>query len=306
MGVAGGSPGDYTRGPAPAAAGRARRQTRPGAVVECKALSRIAVLMPLARHPWIALAAIYAALCAVAGVWLAIDRHPFEWDYASHLERALRCHQILAGAGPPRHSSDPRGPRELLPAPGLLRGRGAVRGAAGHASHRAARHPRLPRSGHGRGVRPGAPPGRAGRRPAGRVPVRHRALRGLLDAQLPARPAAGRAGRARPPRPGPRRRVPPRGLVARLRRGVRRGAPDQTAVPDLRGRPVRLGLRSRDAAARPSPAPGLAGGGAGAGRSDRAAVVRAPPAQHPRPGRSAAPTTMPPARARRRRSPWSR
>jgi hypothetical protein len=70
------------------------------AVVECRALSRVAVLAPLARHPWIALAATYAALCAVAGVWLAIDRHPFEWDYASHLERALRCHRTLAGAGP--------------------------------------------------------------------------------------------------------------------------------------------------------------------------------------------------------------
>jgi hypothetical protein len=53
----------------------------------------------LARHPWMLLAATYAVLCAVAGVWLAIDRHPFEWDYASHLERALRCHEALAGGG---------------------------------------------------------------------------------------------------------------------------------------------------------------------------------------------------------------
>jgi hypothetical protein len=57
------------------------------------------LLSRLARHPWIVLGSTYAALCAVAGVWLAIDRHPFEWDYASHLQRALGCHQTLAGAG---------------------------------------------------------------------------------------------------------------------------------------------------------------------------------------------------------------
>ena len=108
---------------------RPRAGGRPGqtAVVECEALNRLIVFMPLARHPWIALAAVYAALCAVAGLWLAIDRHPFEWDYASHLERALRCHQILAGAGPPGIRAILEGPESFYPplvfcAAGLLYG----------------------------------------------------------------------------------------------------------------------------------------------------------------------------------------
>jgi hypothetical protein len=32
----------------------------------------------------------------VALVWLAVDRHPPEWDYANHLEHAVRCNRDLA------------------------------------------------------------------------------------------------------------------------------------------------------------------------------------------------------------------
>jgi hypothetical protein len=35
-------------------------------------------------------------LCVVVAVWASIDRHPPEWDYANHLERALECHRTLA------------------------------------------------------------------------------------------------------------------------------------------------------------------------------------------------------------------
>ncbi|HVQ78308.1 MAG TPA: LmeA family phospholipid-binding protein [Candidatus Binatia bacterium] len=55
---------------------------------------------PLGRYAWLLLLAMFAALAAVAGAWLAVDRHPFEWDYASHLERALRCHRTLVESGP--------------------------------------------------------------------------------------------------------------------------------------------------------------------------------------------------------------
>jgi 4-amino-4-deoxy-L-arabinose transferase-like glycosyltransferase len=41
-------------------------------------------------------AAVFLALVAVGAVWLAIDRRPPEWDYASHLEHALRCRRDLA------------------------------------------------------------------------------------------------------------------------------------------------------------------------------------------------------------------
>lgn len=53
----------------------------------------------LTRLAWPILLVMFATLCGVTGLWLAIDRHPFEWDYASHLERALRCHQTLVGGG---------------------------------------------------------------------------------------------------------------------------------------------------------------------------------------------------------------
>ena len=40
--------------------------------------------------------ALFGALCSVVTVWASIDRHPPEWDYANHLERALECHRTLA------------------------------------------------------------------------------------------------------------------------------------------------------------------------------------------------------------------
>lgn len=39
-----------------------------------------------------------ALLAATAAAWLALDRHPPEWDHANHLERAVRCAQgVRAG-----------------------------------------------------------------------------------------------------------------------------------------------------------------------------------------------------------------
>ena len=41
-------------------------------------------------------AAVFLGLIAVTSIWLAIDRRPPEWDYANHLENALRCRQDVA------------------------------------------------------------------------------------------------------------------------------------------------------------------------------------------------------------------
>ena len=35
--------------------------------------------------------AVWLVLVGVTAMWLAIDRHPPEWDYANHLERAVLC-----------------------------------------------------------------------------------------------------------------------------------------------------------------------------------------------------------------------
>jgi hypothetical protein len=40
---------------------------------------------------WALVGAVFAALVAVAAVWLAVDRRPPEWDHANHLERAVGC-----------------------------------------------------------------------------------------------------------------------------------------------------------------------------------------------------------------------
>ena len=37
----------------------------------------------------------FAALALVAGSWFSLDRRPPEWDYANHLEEAVRCAQGL-------------------------------------------------------------------------------------------------------------------------------------------------------------------------------------------------------------------
>src|SRR5512144_3055134 len=47
--------------------------------------------------PWLAIAGLFAVLAAVTAVWVSLDRRPPEWDHANHLERALRCHESLAG-----------------------------------------------------------------------------------------------------------------------------------------------------------------------------------------------------------------
>src|SRR5712691_11651538 len=48
---------------------------------------------------WLLLAGLFAALVLVVGIWVTVDRRPPEWDYANHLERAVRCHQILSEEG---------------------------------------------------------------------------------------------------------------------------------------------------------------------------------------------------------------
>jgi hypothetical protein len=51
------------------------------------------------RHPWLAVGALFALLCAVTAVWVSVDRRPPEWDHAIHLERAVECYRILSGPG---------------------------------------------------------------------------------------------------------------------------------------------------------------------------------------------------------------
>jgi hypothetical protein len=46
------------------------------------------------------LTGLVAALVIVTTVWVSIDRRPPESDHANHLERALRCHRILADGAP--------------------------------------------------------------------------------------------------------------------------------------------------------------------------------------------------------------
>ena len=56
----------------------------------------------MTRQPALAAVALFAALCVVVTVWASIDRHPPEWDYANHLERALECHRTLANSAADR------------------------------------------------------------------------------------------------------------------------------------------------------------------------------------------------------------
>jgi hypothetical protein len=44
------------------------------------------------------IAAIFVVLAGVAGVWLALDRRPPEWDHANHLERVVNCADDMAHA----------------------------------------------------------------------------------------------------------------------------------------------------------------------------------------------------------------
>jgi hypothetical protein len=43
------------------------------------------------KGEWVAMAAAFSILAAVALTWLAIDSRPPAWDYANHLERAVHC-----------------------------------------------------------------------------------------------------------------------------------------------------------------------------------------------------------------------
>ena len=54
----------------------------------------------MTRRPWLPLAGLVAALAIVTALWVSIDRRPPESDHANHLERALRCHRILADGVP--------------------------------------------------------------------------------------------------------------------------------------------------------------------------------------------------------------
>ena len=104
----------------------------------------------------------------------------------------------------------------LLPAPGALRGRRPVLRLSRRALDRPGGDAGLPRAGHGGRLRRRPHPVGRPRGAARRVPVRHRALRRVLAAELPARPAARLDRRADPldrcsaprasaARPGPRR-----------------------------------------------------------------------------------------------------
>lgn len=48
------------------------------------------------RRDWAIVGAAYVVLVIVAATWLALDRHPPEWDYANHLERSVACAADLA------------------------------------------------------------------------------------------------------------------------------------------------------------------------------------------------------------------
>ena len=49
-----------------------------------------------AAREWGIVAGVYLTLVLIAGIWLAIDRRPPEWDHANHLERVVHCADDLA------------------------------------------------------------------------------------------------------------------------------------------------------------------------------------------------------------------
>jgi hypothetical protein len=55
--------------------------------------------MKTSLKDWLLLAALFGTLSLVVAVWVTLDRRPPEWDYANHLERAVRCYQILSARG---------------------------------------------------------------------------------------------------------------------------------------------------------------------------------------------------------------
>src|SRR5256712_10422198 len=75
-------------------------------------------------RPWPVLVALFGALCLVVTIWVSIDRHPPEWDYANHLERALDCHRTLANPAADRFAeimgASPFYPPFVICAAGIL------------------------------------------------------------------------------------------------------------------------------------------------------------------------------------------
>ena len=185
----------------------------------------------------------------------------------------------------------------VLPAPGALRGRRAVL----RLPHRAADGPGgdagLPRAGNGRRVRRRPQPVGRRRGVARGGAVRHRAVRRVLAAELPARPAARRRRRAHPVDPAPLGGLPASRVGGGARPGRRARPPDQAHLPRLRrrARPLRglRGVARRRAAAAPRPAGPRRRHRGGDGR----AVVRAAHRRHAVPGR------RPVVQAGRRRRP---
>ena len=189
------------------------------------------------------------------------------------------------GAGPRLDGGD-RG-LGLLSAPGPVRRRRPLPDLPGHSAHGPGRHAGLPRRRPRRDLRRGPRAlGRAIWPPRGLL-LRHCALRGVLAAELPARPAAGRDGGGDALRAAPDRRVSPGKVVrgARPRAGPR--SADEAHVSGVRARaaPVRDRRRLPE---RRGPPPSPAGRACPPHhRRDGAAVVRAPAGRHASAGQPA-------------------
>ncbi len=78
----------------------------------------------MSLRPWVVLVTLFGALCLVVTIWVSIDRHPPEWDYANHLERALDCHRTLANPAADRFAeimgASPFYPPFVICAAGIL------------------------------------------------------------------------------------------------------------------------------------------------------------------------------------------
>src|SRR5262249_24188080 len=51
------------------------------------------------RWEWAVVGAVWLVLVGVTAMWLVNDRHPPEWEYANHLERAVLCWRGLGTGG---------------------------------------------------------------------------------------------------------------------------------------------------------------------------------------------------------------
>src|SRR5438128_2400229 len=73
------------------------RSTSPASGRILAALDRASMTPARTRGwEWAVVGAVWLVVVAVVGAWLAIDRHPPEWDYANHLERAVLCWRGVA------------------------------------------------------------------------------------------------------------------------------------------------------------------------------------------------------------------